>query len=139
MFLIHCGERVAVLADAFRGAEKEIATRFQGVVEGRYDARLDVAAEIDEQVAARYQVHPREGWGADHTVRGEDTEFPDVLPQHIARAVPIKEAPSTLSRNRLKQRFGIASGTCHRDGRFVNVGREYLHARNLREGVHVLA
>ena len=140
MLLVDGGEQVAVLADALRRAEEQIAARAQRVVEGRDDLVLDVRPEIDQQVAAGDQVHPRERRIADDAVRREDAEVAHA-PCVSTKLPPslLKKRCAALRRNAVEQGLGIAAGRATASAASsMSVAKIWTRGSG-RQRVHVLA
>ncbi|MNI27780.1 hypothetical protein D3C73_815330 [compost metagenome] len=66
---IHRAEHVGKLSRVFGHAQEQIAAATQRIVERRDDLLLNVAAEIDQQIAAGHQVNAGKGRIAQHVVR----------------------------------------------------------------------
>ena len=73
------GKQVAELAHGLRGAQEEKTARVQRVVEQGNELLLQVAAHIDQQVAATDQVEFGEGRILDHVLLGKDQHVADAL------------------------------------------------------------
>src|SRR5215475_8169746 len=78
---------IAMATQIFRAAEEQIAAWPQCVVKNRYELVLNVAVEIDQQVAAGNQIDARERRIADYAVRREDAEVADLLGDGIGLGV----------------------------------------------------
>ena len=115
VLLVDRGEELAVLADALGGPQEEVAARLERVVERRDDLFLELAAEIDQEVAAGDQVHPRKRRIADDAVRREHANVAHRLLDDPACAVLGEEALSALRAHAPQELFGIAAGA--RDAR----------------------
>jgi hypothetical protein len=64
---------------AFGGAEEQEAIGVQGIMEDAADLLLKLAIEIDEQVAARDEIEPREWRVLEQAVAGEQEHVPKLL------------------------------------------------------------
>ncbi|MNT48598.1 hypothetical protein D3C72_1853880 [compost metagenome] len=69
VLFIDGAEHVGKLRGVFRHAQEQIAAAAQRIVERRDDLLLNVAAEIDQQIAAGHQVNAGKGRIAQHVVR----------------------------------------------------------------------
>src|SRR5438270_3389507 len=87
LFLVDRDEQVAMLGDVLRGPEEQVATLPQGEVEHRNDLRLELAAQIDEEVAAGNQIDARERGVASDAVCREYAHLPQALVHHVAAVI----------------------------------------------------
>ena len=98
MLLVDCGEQICVTRDALRRAQEQVAAGLERVVENGQDVVLQLGVEIDQQIAARDQVHARERRIAHHAVRGEDAQVAHFLGEHVALRIRAEEALQPLRR-----------------------------------------
>jgi hypothetical protein len=75
---------VAGAAHGFRGAEKQDAAFAQGKMEQREDFLLNLGAQIDEKVAAAYEVEARERCIGDQIMDREDNRRTQLARHPIA-------------------------------------------------------
>ena len=126
LLLVQLVEQAGVACQPLRGAQQQEAAGAQGVVERLHQAFLQVVVQIDQQIAARDQVHPREGRILDHAVRREDAHFADLLDHAPVLAVLAEPALQPFRRD-AGQWCPIASGAGTADRLVVDVGGEDLH------------
>src|SRR5262249_27296856 len=103
------------------------------------DTRLEVAAEIDQQVAAGDQVDPGERGIPDHAVRREDAHVADVFVDRVADIVAGEKALQPRFGDVFQQRPRITSGARHHQRVIVDVGGEDLYFRRGPQRIEVLA
>jgi hypothetical protein len=128
------------LADGLGGAQKEHAVRIQGVVKERDQVGLQIAVEIDQQVATTDEIHPGEGRILHQILLGEDQEIAHHLLNAVAHLGGLREEARQPRRRDLgRDAFRIETGAGLRDGARINVGREELHLVGLFEGFQMLA
>ncbi|KAG1191439.1 hypothetical protein G6F35_013785 [Rhizopus arrhizus] len=139
VLLVDWAEQVVELGDVFRHAQEQIAARAQRIVEGGDDLFLDASAEIDQQIAARYQVDPGKRRVAQHIVRRENAQVAHRLADHVTVAIGHEIALAPRCRYPVKQGGGISRRPRHGQGAVVDVGGENLHAGRRRQGVQVRA
>ena len=96
VLLVERGKQIAVLGDVLGRAKEQEPMRLERVVEDRDHACLQLAVEIDEEIAAGDQVHARERRIAHHAVRGEHAYVADPLVDHIAGTLGPEEALKPL-------------------------------------------
>ncbi len=137
--LVQRREQVAELADVLRRAEEQAAVRPQRVVGGGDHLALHVRPEVDQQVAARHEVHAGERRVPDDAVGREHAKLPHLLGQHEAVAVRHEEPRPPFGRDRAQQHAGVARRPGHAQRVLVDVGGEHLHAGRVRQPVQVLA
>ncbi len=95
--------------------------------------------QIDQQIAAGDQIDARERRVPNDTVRREDTQRANVLGDHEAGAARHEEPLAALRRHGVEQRLRIARRACDREHALIDVGCEYLHARNRGQPFHMFA
>ena len=138
MLAINGGEQLGVLGQGFRCAEKQITARPQRIMKYRQQLLLQLLVEIDQQIAARDQVDPRERRIADHAVRGEDAQVAHLLAERIADAVAAEKAVDPLWADILQHRRRIACRPGNGDRRVVDIGREHDDLRSHFQQRHPL-
>ena len=110
VFFVHGFEQVRERAKGLGLAQKQKPFGLEGVVERGQHLALRVLFEINQQVAATDQVHPREGRIAEQILPGED----DHLAQELGGAVPAvllrKEPAQPFRREVADEAFGIKTG-----------------------------
>src|SRR5690606_11864802 len=79
-------EEAGRMVRRLRRADHEEAARIERVVEGRADLLLQLAVEIDEDVAAGDEVDAREGRVLEDVVEGEEDDVPQLLADPVAVA-----------------------------------------------------
>src|SRR5262249_35101816 len=131
-------EQIGELADVLGSAEKQIAARLEREVEHRNDARLEVAAEIDQKVAAGDQVDPGERGVLDHAGRREDAHVADVFVDRVADIVAAEEALQPRFGDVFQQRPRITPGARHHQRVIIDVGGEDLYFRRDPQRIEVL-
>src|SRR5262249_7049976 len=97
------------------------------IMKDRDDVALQLAVEVDEQIAAGDQIHARERRIAHHAVRGEHAQVADGLVDDVAAALVGEEALEPLLRHALQQGIGIAAVARYRERRLINIGGEELY------------
>src|SRR5262249_45131519 len=102
--------------------EEQEAIWLERVMEDRDDVTLQLAVEIDEEIAARDQVHARERRIAHHAVRREHAHVADRLVDDVAGALGTEEAPEPLLRHALQQSVGVAAAGRYPEARRVGYG-----------------
>ena len=137
--LVDRAKQIAILADAFGRAQKQVAVGAQRVVEHRQDLALQIGAEIDQQIAAGHHVHAREGRIADDVMRRKDAHFAHLLGHDISGAVALEKARQPLCRDIREKLFGIPPKPRHGQGRLVYIGREDLDLVGQPFALHVFA
>src|ERR1700760_2322149 len=108
-------------------------------MERRKDLVLHIGAQVDQEVAAGYQVDARKWRITDDAVREKYAKVPDVAGDLIAAAVCVEEARAAIRGDAVQRCLWIASGAGHPECMFVDVGGKDLHAGHRREGVEVFA
>ena len=139
MLLVDRAEKVAVLADALRRSEEQVAARLQRVVECGDHLVLQTSVEIDQQVATGDEVHPREGRIADDTVGREDAKIAHLFPDNPTAAILDEEPLLALGAQSPQQLLRVAARARDSERGLVNVGCEDLDARHRGTAIHPLA
>ena len=129
---VHRLEQVRPAGDVLGGAEEEEAPGAQRVVEQAHHLALDLAVQVDEQVAARDQVQLWEGRVLDEVVRGEDAHLAHLFAHAVLALLPREEAFQAFLRHVLADALRIAAlpGDIH--GVAVYVRGEDLHSGGSR-------
>ena len=110
----------------------------QREMEHLQDLALHLAVQVDQQVAARHQVQPRERRVAQDVVLGEQHLLAQRLHDAVAAGVLGGEATQQRRRDVGGHRFEVLAVAAARQRRFVDVGGEHLH-RTQAFGAAVLA
>ena len=87
---------------------------------------LQARLEINQQVAATDQVHPRERRVADEILPGEHDHLAQRLADPVAAVLLDKEPPQAFRRDILRQALGVQPVAGLVQQRVVEVGGEYL-------------
>ena len=137
---VHDTEQIGMVAHGLRGAQEEHATGVQGVVKQREELLLQVAAQVDHEVAAADEIQPGEGRILDHVLLGEDHRVPDALVDPVAPAAGLgHEKPRQPFRREVN---GDAGRIEPRPGRghcsAVDVRGEHLQSEALLHELHAL-
>ncbi len=136
--LAHGVEQVHVAAvERLRAPEHQDPARPEGVVQDFDGAPLELGLEVDEEVAARDQIHPRERRISEQIVRREDAGVAELLDDRGRAALLGEEAPEPL-RAHLARRRRVASEPGRRERRGVDVGGEDLEPRRDVRAVRLL-
>ena len=126
VFLAENVEPTVGLAHGLGLAEEEDATRLRGEVEERYDPVLRLGRKIDQEVAARYQIDPRERRIGQHVLHGEDDRSAQVGRDPIAVALLREEALEPRERNLVDDGARVKTRARDGDRVFIDVGGEDL-------------
>ncbi|HWJ06406.1 MAG TPA: hypothetical protein VNS57_11570, partial [Steroidobacteraceae bacterium] len=121
-------EQARTLADRLRGAEEQRAAGHQRVVEQRDQLALQVAIEIDQQVATADQVELRERRVLDHVLLREDKQVAQVLLDPVGAPLGVvrEKAREPLLRDVGRDARRVNARARLLDGLAVDVGREHL-------------
>ena len=105
----HGFEQMITAADGFGIAEEQVAALAKREMGEREDAVLRLGLEVDEEVAAADQVHPRIGRVGQQVLRREQDGFADVGLDPIIFPGPVEEALQPLGRHAFDH---AGRGTC---------------------------
>src|SRR5262249_35784992 len=125
----HPEQRVAL--DVLRRAHEQETVGLERIVKRGADLRLQVAVEIDEQVAAGDQVDVRERGVLQQAMLGENDEVAHLAPDPVVVAVAGEEAPQALLRYVCLDRQWIAAVPAGRERTCIDIRREKLDLRPL--------
>jgi hypothetical protein len=89
---------------------------------------LDIAVEIDEQIAACHEVELGKGRVAQDVVRGKQDLFPERLADKVKTSRVGEELPQPRRRNIGQDGLEVPAGSRRFNGAFINVGGKYLNA-----------
>ena len=103
-------------------AEEEIAALPDGVLEARRDAALEVAVEVDEDVAAEEQVDVRQRRILRNVVASEDAPLPEVAPQAVHLPLADEVLVEELAGHVLQRLEAVEGGARRHQGVLVDVG-----------------
>jgi hypothetical protein len=103
------------------------------------DLALQVALQVDQQVAADDQVEAGERRVADQVVRGEDAHLAHLFHQLAGVILPGEEAREPVRRHVLGDALGVASQPREVERLVVDIAGEDLHARARLATLHRLA
>ena len=124
--LVDRREQRGVAPQAFRGPQQQVAAGLQRVMEGAQQTLLQFRIQVDQQVAARHQVHARERRVLDGTVRREHAHLADWLDHAPVVALLPEPAFLALRRNARQWRL-VTSRARGVDRVIVDIGGEDLH------------
>src|SRR5689334_5205575 len=111
-----------------RRAEEKIAILIEGIVRQRDDPVLQVTVEIDEKVAAGYQVHLGERRIPQQVVHREQAYFPKLVGNPVGSVLPHEEPVQALRGYIVRDGRRIASAARSLYGLQVDVAREDLES-----------
>ena len=127
VFLVHQREKVRRSTDGLGGAEQEIATGVERVVENGHALSLQFRSEVDQHVAATDEVQAREGRVFTNVLSGKRAHVADHATDLVTAATEAgEEPPQSLRRNVLGNAAGENAGPRLRDGDFAQVSAENL-------------
>ena len=139
-FVVQWGKQIAKLAHGLRGAQEEKTARVQRIVEQGHELLLQVAAHIDEQIAAADEVDFGEGGIFDDVVLGKDQHVAEAFVDAVGAAVGFgrKEPRQPFRRDVRGDAGRIEAGAGCGDCAAVDVGGEDLHPVILLEQLQAL-
>jgi hypothetical protein len=117
----------AFVGDGFRTAKKEHPIRAQRELEGVEHSLLRVTVEINQEIAAGNQIHPRKRSVPDQVMHGEQHNLAQFTPHAVTPLVLDEEAAKALVAYVLRDRIGIKSAARLLNGRVVEVAGEDLN------------
>src|SRR5215813_13604127 len=97
-------------AGSLRVAQPENPRRVEGVMQQRQDLFLQDRLEVDQQVAATDQIHPREWWVGDDVLSREDAHVAERLANAVTSIRLRKEAAQSLRRDVLGDVLRVEAG-----------------------------
>src|SRR5208283_4632532 len=124
-------EKVGALADGFRGAQKQDPALIQRTMEQRKDLFLFFWLQIDQQIAAGYEIQARERRIGQQILNRKDYRISQVTAHAVAMVLVRKEARKPLRRDLVLDQLWIDGIAPVGHGLRAHVGREYLKLRVL--------
>ena len=140
VFAVQGDEQVAEVPHGLGGPEEEHPSWVQRVVEEGDDLSLQLAVQVDEEIAAADEVELGEGGVLDDVLLGEDEEVADVLVNPVGGAVGLlrEEAGEPLRGEVGGDAGRVEADPGLGDGPAVDVRGEELHVVVLPELLHPL-
>ena len=132
------GEIRLKLRQGLARTQKEEAARGQRILDSTQRALLGLSAEIDQEVAARDQIHPRKGRVFEQIVLGEDDTLADLVFHDEVVAALVEEALEPFRRELRRDRLGEDPGPADLDVLLLYVGREELEVRPAPRAIECL-
>ncbi len=96
-------------------------------MENRENAPLRGASQINQEIAAAYQIHPGKGRSVDQVMLGKDTHLAQRRLDLVTQAVAGEEASQSLRGNILGDVFWIIALPRLADCRFTNIRGKHLN------------
>ena len=122
-------EKFARGARRLRAAQPEMPAGLQGVVQQRHHLLLEHRFEVDEQIPARDEIHPRKRRVREHIVPRKDDALANAFAHPVVSVFLHEKLPQPLRRHVLRDAERIAAHPRLLDARGIDIGREELEAR----------
>ncbi len=126
--LVDDPEQRFLLEDALRFAEEQEGTRVERVVEHRQQARLQLALEVDQDVAATDQIEAQEGRVLHQILAREDHRIAQALVDLVAVAMRREMGADAVAIHVCEVGRGKNATPCQSHRVEVDVGGEDLQA-----------